>query len=415
MNYLFQLGRLTTISIAEILCFFKESEIKNIFPQFAHIEPEQKFDSKEIAQQFLRNLGGIPKILKIFAIVNSKEEIIETIKKYLIENYGANSKIIFGLNAYFLSNNFGISLESLLKTIKRDLQKEDFSVRFLNRGQGNIEIPIFFKEKLNTKKGSELNIIKIQNDFYLAETIAVQEINEYSFRDFDKPFRDAKTGMLPPKLAQILINLGIKNANRYSLTANHSIIIDPFCGSGTILMESLLMGLNTYGSDTSEKQLEGAKQNIKWLRENFEINPELKSEISLQNAENFEIPKNIENPVIVTEGYLGPPQSRFPHPNLIHSVHENLFYLYSNFFKKLKSTKIKSIVLTLPAYKDAKNYVLFEEFLEIIEKSGFELICPFSDNFLKTHPYFFLSNRGTLIYDRDNQIVGREIIILKSS
>jgi hypothetical protein len=37
----------------------------------------------------------------------------------------------------------------------------------------------------------------------------VQDIDAYAERDFERPMRDAFVGMLPPKLAQIMLNLAV--------------------------------------------------------------------------------------------------------------------------------------------------------------------------------------------------------------
>jgi tRNA (guanine10-N2)-dimethyltransferase len=59
---------------------------------------------------------------------------------------------------------------------------------------------------------------------------------------------------LHPKLARAMVNLtGIKKGK----------IFDPFCGTGGILIEAGLMGLNTEGYDIDERMLEGAEKNLK--------------------------------------------------------------------------------------------------------------------------------------------------------
>jgi len=60
-----------------------------------------------------------------------------------------------------------------------------------------------------------------------------------------------------PRLARTLINMTAK-----SNTCN---ILDPFCGTGTLLIESALMGMDAHGSDLSEKMIEGSRTNLKQL------------------------------------------------------------------------------------------------------------------------------------------------------
>ena len=88
-------------------------------------------------------------------------------------------------------------------------------------------------------------------------TKAIQPIESLGERDFGRPYRDAKSGMLPPKLAMMMINLAGQ-----SLGAT---ILDPFCGSGTILMEAATIGYtNLMGSDISPKAIDDTRQNFAW-------------------------------------------------------------------------------------------------------------------------------------------------------
>jgi|GEM_PF-3821139 len=65
--------------------------------------------------------------------------------------------------------------------------------------------------------------------------------------------RDMGVGMLPPKLAQIMLNLSDSNGSVY----------DPFCGLGTILIESANMGYSEiFGSDISREMVNVTKKSI---------------------------------------------------------------------------------------------------------------------------------------------------------
>ena len=111
------------------------------------------------------------------------------------------------------------------------------------------------QNKLTTAQGAEIVIVQFDKKLFLGKTIAVQPFKELSFRDYGRPARDDYSGMLPPKLAQIMLNLsGAKPADT---------ILDPFCGSGTILTEAMLMGYqDLVGSDVSSKAIEDTGKNI---------------------------------------------------------------------------------------------------------------------------------------------------------
>ncbi|MDY6778140.1 MAG: THUMP domain-containing protein, partial [Candidatus Nanohaloarchaea archaeon] len=59
---------------------------------------------------------------------------------------------------------------------------------------------------------------------------------------------------LHPKLARTLVNLaGVKAGDA---------VLDPFCGTGGILIEAGLIGCAVYGSDVSEEMVEGCRENL---------------------------------------------------------------------------------------------------------------------------------------------------------
>jgi putative methyltransferase (TIGR01177 family) len=68
---------------------------------------------------------------------------------------------------------------------------------------------------------------------------------------------------LPPIFARMLINL--------SRVSKDGILLDPFCGTGGVLLESSFLGPRTIGTDLDGSMLAGAARNL----EHFSINAEL--------------------------------------------------------------------------------------------------------------------------------------------
>ena len=111
---------------------------------------------------------------------------------------------------------------------------------------------------------------------------------------------EMQSGMLPPKVAQMLINLS-------GLTTNH-LLLDPFCGSGTILAEAARMGFeHLAGSDISTQAVADTRENIYWLIRTSHLPAPV---INLQISDVRKVTEKFSaNSVdgIVTEPYLGPP------------------------------------------------------------------------------------------------------------
>jgi tRNA G10 N-methylase Trm11 len=75
--------------------------------------------------------------------------------------------------------------------------------------------------------------------------------------------------MLPPKLAQIMIHMALTPTLSQG-ERGQATIYDPFCGLGTVLIESILMqNTAVYGSDISPENIEKTKENLNYTRKNF--------------------------------------------------------------------------------------------------------------------------------------------------
>lgn len=62
---------------------------------------------------------------------------------------------------------------------------------------------------------------------------------------------------LHPKIARGLVNL--------SAVKKHETLLDPFCGTGGILLEAGLLGIRVIGSDIEEKMIEGCRKNLEFF------------------------------------------------------------------------------------------------------------------------------------------------------
>jgi tRNA (guanine10-N2)-dimethyltransferase len=87
------------------------------------------------------------------------------------------------------------------------------------------------------------------------------EINTSHFqqrRGHLRPFLSPVT--MHPKIARALVNLA-------SLQRN-DVLLDPFCGTGGILIEAALIGIQIIGSDVEKKMIEGCKNNLEFYHLN---------------------------------------------------------------------------------------------------------------------------------------------------
>ncbi|MDD3302809.1 MAG: hypothetical protein PHN31_04575 [Candidatus Gracilibacteria bacterium] len=387
--FAFELGREYKLSIAEIYALFPEMEIIYFDEKILIINNINTYGFNEI----LRKIGGTIKVIKIEKIIKDIPESYE-----FIQDFFQDKKNNYSINIYGLSN---INQKETLLKSKKAFSKNGFSTRFVNQDFHNIKSYQITKEKLVETK-TDFNIIKNKDNLYIGYTIYVQDINAYSKRDFGKK-RDMIIGMLPPKLAQIMINLsGEKNNNN---------IYDPFCGLGTILLESIINGeKEIYGSDLNNEMIIASKKNIEFIKNNFNNNLK-KSEIIQLDAKKIATSSIFKNQIksIITEGYLG---EIFGKTNIdldkVKKQRNLLSEIYENFFAGLKKVNFSGhIVISFPFREIKGKYNYFEEIYEIINK-----YCHI-ENLLPKNIELKPTKSGSLLYKRPDQTVGREIFKLK--
>src|SRR5690606_21491340 len=87
-------------------------------------------------------------------------------------------------------------------------------------------------------------------------------------------------------------------------------ILDPFCGTGVILQEALLMDYAVSGSDLNPKMIDYTLKNLDWLRAKHPEGNVLTIREGDATAHQWADPID----AVVTETYLGQPFSAPPSP-----------------------------------------------------------------------------------------------------
>lgn len=298
-----------------------------------------------------RELGGTVKISKIIQKLDArnllndlKYQNLQLTKPLALSSFDYSQEKLKSI-AYFIKG-FQLSLKAKrFRILKNPHQSSGINTKF-----------------------TEWQLIKDHDLVILAETIAVQPISRWSQKDYGRPFRDARSGMLPPKIARIMVNLATPKIK------TNSRIYDPFCGSGTILNEVLDLGMNAFGSDISKQAVDNAAKNCRWFKDNFDIKSDyqvfLKDVAHLEKADLSAIPD-----AIVFEGYLGPPH---PKPEKINNLIKGLTKLYIGAFKSLSKIQTSGtrLVCALPQFHHNNRVKTLHNLVDSCEKYGYTLLCP---------------------------------------
>lgn len=382
-KFIFQTGHAKDLAKAELLAINAE----------IHDEVEDGFVvSIEIADpvNHLYHMGGIVRITKVLREGPALMPInfVEWVTDVLYEEFkDISGKLRYGLSMHPKSDKI---LKKILNDSKNALRGRIGNLRYVNKDYQNLSSVQAWHENLVQNSACELNLFKSASTWYLTKTLAIQDFEWYSHRDFNRPKKDAHNGMFPPKLAQILINL--------SKPTPSTTIFDPFCGSGTVLQEAILMDYKVMGSDIEAYQVLDAKKNLEWLFKtaNLNIAPPLILQKDATKLEKEDLPRG--DFTIVTESYLGPQLSREPSPEEIKKYQSEIEELYENFFSNLKkiTDSLITIVFTAPYYRVKNDRIFLPNLQKILEKHC--KIIPLSDQ-----------ARPSIFYERKGQFVCREI------
>ena len=410
MKYIFHLGRVPALSVAELQAMLDKIKadysMKFISREMITLDIKNEINFKELLVQ----MGGIIKITKFINSYQNLDDIFKEIN-LIIKNISGKKTVGYSFYPLEIEENSETynefrEIETRFKNIKKSLTgKSNVRIVFPDNKTMELNSASIFKNKL-TIKGIEFNIMMSDNKIILSKTIAVQDVESYSQRDYNRPSRDSHIGMIPPKLAQIMINLAnIKEGQT---------ILDPFCGIGTILQEALLNDYKAIGSDANDKQVENSKSNLEWLSKKYILKyPNYKIfQSDIGNISRKIKPNSID--AIVTESSLGPVYTKIPQKNVIKQNFINLEKMYLRFFQASKSIlrKKAKIVVTLPAYKMKQGQYVFAPFVDKLEKIGYSIICPLDEKFITKHTR--TTFRNSIIYDRPDQIVAREVMVFEN-
>lgn len=174
------------------------------------------------------------------------------------------------------------------------------------------------------RRDDSLELLLIPNPtpgvgFMVAQVVAVQDTRAWTERDRGLPSVDPVTGMLPPKLARIMVNLAepARESREHAtsvdlsdspLSSHRSTLLDPFCGSGQIPIEALRLGWTVIASDLDPQSIERTKTNLAWTQER---SPDAaKQQWTAFQSDVVELTDHVPAgsvSAIVTEPDLGPP------------------------------------------------------------------------------------------------------------
>ncbi len=384
--YIAILGRQPALGVAELEQLYGAESVR-WFSDSSAIVDSSRFD--------FNRLGGTQKAGRVVAELsgNWQKVSMRIVREYVAAWASHTGKITLGLSAY----GFTVTPREVQKTgiiLKSKLKEHGVSLRLVPNAEPALNTATSHHNKLGLSDNHvELLVVRAGNGkVIIAESVGAQNITALSKRDQARPRTDSFVGMLPPKLARIMVNLTGTNSGR---------VLDPFCGTGVLLQEAALLGFDVYGTDLSEKMVRYSTENLDWLAHQYSLT----SKIAIDHGDAMEYHWQQPIDAVATETYLGQPFSAPPSPAKLTEVRGNCNHIISAFLKNIAGQLASGTTLcvAVPAWRDAKGAITHLTLVNTVEKLGFTPVT-------LTHV-----TRQQLIYYRESQVVARELLLLKKT
>lgn len=361
-------------------------------------------------------LGGSTKFCKILTTLDTTNW--KQIEKFLIQVAPGHSqsmpegKMTLGLSVIGLDVPLK-QLEATGLSVKKAIKKTGRNVRLVPNKSPELNTAQVLHNKLTTPTGWELVFLRDGDKVVVAQTVKVQDIDSYTVRDRERPKRDTRVGMLPPKLAQIIINLAVgplpqeKLQNICDIPAGQPVppkyfnqtILDPFCGTGVVLQEAQLMGYDVYGTDIEQRMIDYTAANLEWF--NGIRHVENKAALERGDATSHQW-KQSEVDVVACESYLGRPFTSQPSSDILNQTMSECNLIIKKFLKNIHG-QLKPgarLCVAVPAWQVRPKQFKHLGLIDSLEEIGYNRVS------------FERTSSQDLLYYREDQVVARELLVL---
>lgn len=437
------LGRQPALGMAELEKLYGSESVRWFSDTSALV------DTDELS---IARLGGTVKAGRVVAELprgDWRQASMRLVRAYARAWVEFDGKITLGISAY----GFSVSPREVQKTgivLKQKLKGSKASLRLLPNATPALSTAAAHHNKLGLASNKvELLVIRARSGkIIIAESTGAQNITAYARRDQERPKRDAFVGMLPPKLAQMMINLASpkvevgtapRAVTRAGVTAesrpaaatskhlqpelqatpghdlklgakpfasgggrdgeqNNARLLDPFCGTGVLLQEAALLGYSVYGTDLSDKMIDFTQQNLQWLADSHRLNVDA----TLHQGDAMTTKWSGPISAVACETYLGQPFSAPPSPAKLAEVRKNCDHIISTFLKNIASQLAPGtpLCVAVPAWRAQDGSFTHLPLAGKLEQLGFA-----------QHEFKNVTKKD-LLYYREDQVVARELLVL---
>jgi len=379
-DYLLIFGRTPELSRVEAQVFFPT--LGDIRPDIVRVSPEPvACDGTTMpVERMIDILGGTVKIARVLT-VGAQPNATDIAN--LLSLAVADRDIVFGVSAYGLSLS-----KSLLAQVKQELKQQGRTARYVGATGETLS-----SVTVSKNNACELCLVAQGDTVYVAQMVAVQDFARWSTLDYGRPYRNTKMGMLPPKIARMMANIAL------GADARGKTILDPFCGAGTILTESLSRSIGSViGMDIDQKAVNDTTANFRWVKQ--QIQSAVSGRFEVCDASHVdEVIGSQTVHALATEPYLGPIHlglGDISDPKKLKNILKGLQKLYIGALKSFRSVLAPhaTVVFIIPQFTVNGRVYDVKNLIDSCENLGYTKVL------------------GPIEYAREKAVVSRQIIVL---
>lgn len=293
---------------------------------------------------FMDRLGGALRLIELLAddmrprcFSNRPTDLADAIWKNA-ELAGGETKLLIGLSALGLAPSI---LTKVMGELKNRSRAAGRSIRVIVPARGHSELSAAsVRQNKLLAKGYEFVLVGHEGGVLVGQTLTLHDPNRDARLDRGIPAADARSGMLPPKLARMMLNCAVGDLSDVA-------VLDPFCGNGRILLEGALQGYRVIGRDVASSKVEATEKNLRWLAENFGA----KLDFDLAKHDALEPIKLAESHVIATETWLGPPLRYKLYADKARGYAEDVGLMLRPALRNLLASRPRRVVIAVPAWR----------------------------------------------------------------
>jgi len=267
----------------------------------------------------------------------------------------------FSVSAYSPDGTGEAEYEELLSTLLSAAREAGLRKANLVRPRSGTEV---LTREIASRKIVDLVVLRMEDGkLMLGATSYIPDAQQFQTRSNERPVVSSQIS-ISSRLARLLLNLsGVKRGE---------VVLDPFCGSGTILSEAMTAGVGCIGVDRDRNRIENSRQNLEWLAKTLKPAAPQPYTLKVGDSTRLEtVMKDVKVDAVVTEPILLPRIDAAPALEKAKKMIRNSSRLYSESLYSMSAVVRPGgrIVLVVPSLRTAAGRDV-SVLLENVQEAG---------------------------------------------